>query len=131
MEIECKKDPDRKIVCAEKCTKTLSCGHKCKDICGNKCDSNNCKELVLKENKKLACGHNKLWVYCCDKNKGKYCDKKHKILNNIGLKFKTIRLKYLIYLHTFTSIKHNKSIQEINIINTSNIPTNATIIYNL
>jgi len=47
----------------------MSCGHKCKHICGTDCDPKKCKELVLKEGK-LACGHNKMWVYCCDVDKG-------------------------------------------------------------
>lgn len=73
IEFECELNPDE-VVCYKRCTRTLSCGHKCKNICGIKCDStaNKCKTLVLKEDIKLACGHSKIWVFCCDMNKGMY-----------------------------------------------------------
>lgn len=68
---ECKLNPDE-VVCYKKCTRTLSCGHKCKNICGIECnsDQNKCQIMVLKENLKLACGHSQMWVFCCDMNKG-------------------------------------------------------------
>jgi len=49
----------------------MSCGHKCKSRCGYDCDPKKCKELILKE-MKLACGHSKIWVYCCDADKGNF-----------------------------------------------------------
>lgn len=47
----------------------MSCGHKCKYMCGSECDPKKCKELIVKEGK-LACGHSKMLVYCCDADKG-------------------------------------------------------------
>lgn len=47
----------------------MGCGHKCKYRCGKECDPKKCKELILKE-KMIACGHNKMWMYCCDADKG-------------------------------------------------------------
>uniref|UniRef100_A0A2S2NW97 NFX1-type zinc finger-containing protein 1 n=2 Tax=Schizaphis graminum TaxID=13262 RepID=A0A2S2NW97_SCHGA len=66
--IECQINPERKVICLKKCTRTMSCGHKCKYRCGNECDPKKCKELIVKEGK-LACGHNKMLVYCCDADK--------------------------------------------------------------
>ncbi|XP_015379679.1 PREDICTED: NFX1-type zinc finger-containing protein 1-like [Diuraphis noxia] len=66
--IECQINPERNVICSKKCTRTMSCGHKCKYRCGNDCDPKKCKELVLKEGK-LACGHSKMWVYCSDVDK--------------------------------------------------------------
>ncbi|XP_060863746.1 NFX1-type zinc finger-containing protein 1-like [Metopolophium dirhodum] len=66
--IECQINPERNVICLRKCTRTMSCGHKCKYRCGNDCDPKKCKELISKEGK-LACGHSKMWVYCCDADK--------------------------------------------------------------
>lgn len=52
------------------CNRTLSCGHKCKSKCFMKCTANKCQEIVLQKISKLACGHNKVYVKCCDKDKG-------------------------------------------------------------
>jgi len=47
----------------------MGCGHECRNRCRNECDPKKCKELIFKE-KTLACGHSKMWVYCCDADKG-------------------------------------------------------------
>ncbi|XP_008187018.2 NFX1-type zinc finger-containing protein 1 [Acyrthosiphon pisum] len=66
--IECQIKPERNVICLRKCTRTMSCGHKCKYRCGIDCDPKKCKELISKEGK-LTCGHSKMWVYCCDADK--------------------------------------------------------------
>lgn len=67
--IKCKTKPERKH-CTKQCDRILICGHKCKNLCANECIPEECKELVLQKHSKLACGHNKVWVLCCDKDKG-------------------------------------------------------------
>lgn len=69
IKIKCNSNPERNIIYPRKCTRTLTCGHKCEGKCGGKCTFKNWKELVLKKNKSLACGHS-MWVFCCDKDKG-------------------------------------------------------------
>lgn len=52
----------------------LICGHQCKGPCAEQCTTEKCKELTLISTKKidsLACGHDKVWVICCDRDKGK------------------------------------------------------------
>ncbi|XP_060843722.1 NFX1-type zinc finger-containing protein 1-like [Rhopalosiphum padi] len=66
--IKCKTKPERKH-CTKQCDRILICGHKCKNLCANECIPEECKELVLQKHSKLACGHNKVWVLCCDKDK--------------------------------------------------------------
>lgn len=56
--------------CTQICERTLSCGHKCKSLCAKICTSKKCDELVLQKTSTLACGHNKVWVLCCDRYKG-------------------------------------------------------------
>lgn len=70
IKVKCKTAFEKRVFCTKKCAKTLTCGHKCMDLCRNECSSNNCKQLVMKDNKKLACGHSKFLTYCCDKDKG-------------------------------------------------------------
>lgn len=66
---KCKIIPTRKD-CKAICDRTLICGHKCKSLCANICTTKNCKEIVLQKINVLACGHDKVWVLCCDRNKG-------------------------------------------------------------
>ncbi|KAF0765131.1 NFX1-type zinc finger-containing protein 1-like, partial [Aphis craccivora] len=66
--IECQTNPERNFICLKKCTRTMGCGHECRNRCRNECDPKKCKELIFKE-KTLACGHSKMWVYCCDADK--------------------------------------------------------------
>lgn len=67
--IECASIPTHKD-CTQICDRTLKCGHKCKRLCTEGCTSAKCVELVLQKTSTLACGHNKVWVLCCDRNKG-------------------------------------------------------------
>lgn len=66
--IKCKTIPQRKN-CNKPCKRVLNCGHMCKNLCAKECIPEECKEIVLQRNSKLACGHNKVWVLCCDKDK--------------------------------------------------------------
>jgi len=68
--ITCKSIPERKD-CIHICERTLHCGHKCMRQCAKKCSSAYCKKIVLQKIDKLACGHNKVQVLCCDRDKGK------------------------------------------------------------
>ena len=52
--VKCYIEPE-KFVCQVKCEKTLACGHKCDDVCGNHC-TRDCKVVC---NKSLPCGHKK------------------------------------------------------------------------
>jgi len=70
--MECKTNPERKL-CTKRCERVLECGHLCKKFCANECINTDCKEIVLQKNSLLACGHNKVWVLCGDKNKGNIC----------------------------------------------------------
>ncbi|NWU77785.1 ZNFX1 protein, partial [Onychorhynchus coronatus] len=45
--------PESKFMCPENCQKTLKCGHKCSNFCGQKC-TNQCPEKVTAT---LKCGH--------------------------------------------------------------------------
>lgn len=67
--IKCKTIPQRRH-CTWPCERVLNCGHMCKNLCVYECIPEECKEIVLQKNSKLACGHNKVWVLCCDKDKG-------------------------------------------------------------
>ncbi|XP_050539011.1 NFX1-type zinc finger-containing protein 1-like [Daktulosphaira vitifoliae] len=66
--LECRIKAERKY-CNEVCNRKLPCGHMCKGRCAEDCDSQNCKEIVFVGFKNLSCGHNKLWMLCCDRNK--------------------------------------------------------------
>ncbi|XP_026822366.1 NFX1-type zinc finger-containing protein 1-like [Rhopalosiphum maidis] len=66
--MKCKSIPERKH-CSKKCDRILDCGHLCKNLCAKKCTTKDCKEIVLQKNGKLTCGHNSVWVLCCDKDK--------------------------------------------------------------
>lgn len=67
--MKCKTIPERKL-CTKKCERFLDCGHICKSACSKKCTDINCEEIVLQKSSKLACGHNRVWVLCCDKYEG-------------------------------------------------------------
>lgn len=67
--MECKSVPARRN-CIQNCNRTLECGHSCKKSCAKQCSSEDCKELILQKIDKLACGHDKVWVFCCDSDKG-------------------------------------------------------------
>lgn len=67
--LECSKTPEQKH-CKDICERTLKCGHKCKNLCSIPCSTEECKEIVLKSLGKLSCGHDKVWVFCCDKYQG-------------------------------------------------------------
>lgn len=67
--LKCHTPPERKH-CTEICERILDCGHKCNTLCAKPCDTNMCEELVLQSISKLACGHNEVWVLCCDRDKG-------------------------------------------------------------
>ncbi|KAL5237885.1 hypothetical protein ACI65C_005295 [Semiaphis heraclei] len=66
--IKCKTIPQRKH-CNNKCDRILTCGHICKNECAKKCIPEKCEEIVIQKSSKLACGHNKVFVFCCDKDK--------------------------------------------------------------
>ncbi|XP_001949970.2 NFX1-type zinc finger-containing protein 1 [Acyrthosiphon pisum] len=66
--MKCKTLPERKL-CTKKCNRILACGHMCKNLCAEECTTKDCEEIVLQKNSKLACGHNQVWVLCCDKDK--------------------------------------------------------------
>ncbi|XP_060877240.1 NFX1-type zinc finger-containing protein 1-like [Metopolophium dirhodum] len=66
--MKCKTLPERKL-CTKECNRILDCGHKCKNLCAEECTTKDCEEIVLQKNSKLACGHNSVWVLCCDKDK--------------------------------------------------------------
>ncbi|KAL4098189.1 hypothetical protein QTP88_022837 [Uroleucon formosanum] len=66
--MKCKTLPERKL-CTKECERILDCGHMCKKLCANECINTDCEEIVLQKNCKLACGHDKVWVLCCDKIK--------------------------------------------------------------
>lgn len=55
VKIECKVEPIH-LMCKGKCQKTLSCGHKCRQLCANICDPQLCNELSV-DKFKLPCGH--------------------------------------------------------------------------
>ena len=38
----------KEVICGEKCTRTLTCGHPCEDLCGNVCDVSKCKPCEKK-----------------------------------------------------------------------------------
>lgn len=67
----CKLLPEKKY-CTQICNLTLDCGHKCRNLCANDCTTKDCEEIVQK-NGKLACGHNTIYVLCCDNDKGNIC----------------------------------------------------------
>jgi len=67
--IRCKTIPQRKH-CNNKCDRILTCGHICKNECAKECIPEECEEIVVQKSSKLACGHNKVFVFCCDKDKG-------------------------------------------------------------
>ncbi|XP_065332254.1 NFX1-type zinc finger-containing protein 1-like isoform X1 [Cloeon dipterum] len=48
--------PFSEVICKEKCSKRMSCGHLCQDVCGRKCDEANCAYPVVKV--QAECGHN-------------------------------------------------------------------------
>lgn len=52
------------------CDRILSCGHKCMMECADKCSDKKCEEIVLQKKSLLDCGHENVWVLCCDINKG-------------------------------------------------------------
>lgn len=62
----------------EVCNKSLICGHNCKNACSKECTTKECEEIVLQKISKLACGHNKVYVKCCDKDKGIFCNRYNK-----------------------------------------------------
>ncbi|CAI6345463.1 unnamed protein product [Macrosiphum euphorbiae] len=66
--MKCKTIPER-MLCTKKCERILDCGHICKNVCAKDCSTKDCKEIVLQKNSLLACGHNRVWVLCCDKDK--------------------------------------------------------------
>jgi len=82
--MKCKTIPER-ILCTKKCERILDCGHMCKKVCANECTTKDCEEIVLQKNSKLACGHNSVWVLCCDKDKGIICY--HSIITFFCFKF--------------------------------------------
>lgn len=47
-------DKLKDLKCASECSKTLTCGHKCKSLCYQECDDNKCEEKVEVV---LQCGH--------------------------------------------------------------------------
>lgn len=65
----CKIEPKR-THCTEMCERNLDCGHKCKNRCAKLCTDKKCEEIIFQKKSLLACGHNKVWVLCCDKYKG-------------------------------------------------------------
>lgn len=65
----CKIEPERKH-CTLMCERTLDCRHQCKNLCAEPCTNKKCEEIILQKISPLACGHNKVWVLCCDKYKG-------------------------------------------------------------
>lgn len=67
--MKCKSIPERKH-CSKDCERILDCGHLCKNKCKDICTIKGCEEIVLQKNSQLACGHNSVWVLCCDKDKG-------------------------------------------------------------
>ncbi|XP_027846821.2 NFX1-type zinc finger-containing protein 1-like [Aphis gossypii] len=66
--MKCKSIPERKH-CSKDCERILDCGHLCKNKCKDICTIKGCEEIVLQKNSQLACGHNSVWVLCCDKDK--------------------------------------------------------------
>jgi len=76
--MKCKTLPERKL-CTEKCNRILDCGHLCKNLCAEECTTKDCEEIILQKNSKLACGHNSVWVLCCDKDKGNFFNHINKI----------------------------------------------------
>lgn len=87
--VKCKTLPTRKD-CIKSCERTLICGHQCKSRCAIECNNRKCMELVLQKESHLACGHNKVWVLCCDKYKGKFY-----FIINFSLKPKCVKLNTL------------------------------------
>lgn len=67
--MKCKTIPQRKH-CTNKCNRKLICGHTCKNVCAKECIPEECEEIVVQKSSKLACGHTKVCVLCCDKDKG-------------------------------------------------------------
>lgn len=70
--VKCGVNPGREH-CNQNCEKTLICGHKCKNMCAKLCTTENCIELVLintTQVNRLACGHDKVWILCCDRDRG-------------------------------------------------------------
>ncbi|KAJ0176718.1 hypothetical protein K1T71_007897 [Dendrolimus kikuchii] len=55
VQIECMLEPTRNV-CKQKCERTLSCGHKCRQPCADDCDPSLCNELSTQKFK-LPCGH--------------------------------------------------------------------------
>ncbi|KAE9534042.1 hypothetical protein AGLY_008778 [Aphis glycines] len=66
--IECKTIPKREH-CTNQCERILTCGHLCKNLCAKKCTPKECDEIILQKISILACGHDKVGVLCCDKDK--------------------------------------------------------------
>ncbi|XP_060856237.1 NFX1-type zinc finger-containing protein 1-like [Metopolophium dirhodum] len=66
--MKCKIVPQRKH-CTNKCDRKLICGHTCKNVCAEECIPEECEEIVVQKSSKLACGHTKVRVLCCDKDK--------------------------------------------------------------
>ncbi|XP_026819027.1 NFX1-type zinc finger-containing protein 1-like [Rhopalosiphum maidis] len=73
--INCETIPERKH-CTKQCDTILICGHLCKNPCAKECISEECEDIVLQKISKLACDHDKVWVLCCDKDKGRVPDDK-------------------------------------------------------
>ncbi|XP_045780297.1 NFX1-type zinc finger-containing protein 1-like isoform X2 [Maniola jurtina] len=53
--LECGSEPERKL-CERPCERTMSCGHRCQQRCGDICDPTKCKELMPQPTE-LPCGH--------------------------------------------------------------------------
>jgi len=66
--IKCKTIPQRKH-CNNKCDRILTCGHICKNKCAKECNPQECEEIIFQGFGDLACGHNKVFVFCRDKYK--------------------------------------------------------------
>lgn len=70
--IECSTEPTLDH-CTQMCNRILSCEHKCMQKCAVKCSSKKCEEIVFQKKSLLDCGHENVWVYCCDINTGICC----------------------------------------------------------
>ena len=61
------------LVCSNKCTQKLECGHQCPGKCSEECNQYKCKEMVVKN---LNCpGNHSLKMHCKDNPKSEKCQK--------------------------------------------------------
>lgn len=68
--VKCYENPSR-MQCRKNCESIAPCGHRCKSVCGKRCGSEKCFELVEIKYEKSLCGHKCVNIFCHLRNEGR------------------------------------------------------------